>query len=106
MCMKRTSRKTRVFFREWRKFRGLSQERAAAIIGVDRTSLGRIENGKQVYSEPVIEAMAEAYKCDVSDLFVRDPSDPEGIWSIWDTLPQPKRPQAVAVLKTLRDTGT
>lgn len=102
--MQRTRRKTKVFFREWRTFRGLSQERAAELIGIDRTSLGRIENGKQIYSEPVVEAMANAYQCDPNDLFVRDPNDPEGLWAIIDGIPATGRAQAVAVLKALKDT--
>jgi transcriptional regulator with XRE-family HTH domain len=103
--MRRTKRKARVFFREWREYRGMTQERAAELLNIDRTSLSRIERGRQIYSEPVIEGMAEAYGCDARDLFTRNPNDPEGLWSVLETFPPEKRPEAIAVLKAMRDTG-
>jgi transcriptional regulator with XRE-family HTH domain len=90
----------------WRKFRGLTQVQLAERIGIDRSYLSQIESGKRRYDQPFLEAAAEALGCEVADLIVRDPTDPDGIWSIWDTLQPTERKQLVEMGKVLKRTGT
>src|SRR6185312_7267880 len=82
-------------FLAWRKYRGLTQEAAAERIGEwlrDRgiakgythATLGRLENGLIGYTEPILEAMAFVYQTDPGSLLMRDPTDSEAIWSVWD----------------------
>lgn len=96
----------RHFIREWRKHRELSQEQLAERIGINRAYLSKIEGGKRRYDQPFLEAAAEVLRCEPADLIIRDPSDPDGIWSIWDALSQPQRTQVVEIAKTLKRTGT
>jgi transcriptional regulator with XRE-family HTH domain len=103
LCMNRTKRP--LYFRQWRQFRGLSLERAGARIGMTHGNLSRIERGLQPYDQRILEAMADAYQCEVPDLLIRDPSDPEGIWSIWETVPPVERPRAIKILKALAEGG-
>lgn len=98
--------KQRHFIKEWRKFRGLTQDQLAERIGINRAYLSKIEGGKRRYDQPFIEAAAEVLRCEPADLLVRDPLDPEGIWSIWDTLAPTQRQQVVEIAKTLKRTGT
>lgn len=65
--------KTRIYFREWRKRRDLSQERAADRIGISQGHLSDLETGKKAWTEPVVEAMAQAYSCEVWQLFRDNP---------------------------------
>jgi transcriptional regulator with XRE-family HTH domain len=96
----------RHYIKEWRKFRALNQEQLAERVGITKSYMSKIENGKKRYDQPFLEAAAEALMCAPADLIMRDPTDPEGIWSVWDTLqPQEKR-QAVELIKTLHRTGT
>lgn len=95
----------RVFFREWREHRGLTLERAGEQIGMSHGNLSRIERGLQPYDEPILRRMADAYRCDPADLLIRDPSDPEGIWSIWDQIPPEQHTQAKAVLMAFATAG-
>lgn len=88
----------RIYLREWRKHRGLNQEQLADRIGVDRTIVSKIENGKLGYHQAFLEAAALALMCDPADLLVRDPSKPEGIWSVWESIPPVQRPQVLAVI--------
>lgn len=79
----------RTFIKQWRNQRGMTQEALAERVGekiggFTHASIGRIENGKQPYSQPILEAIAEALNVDVADLLMRDPSEPSAIWSIWD----------------------
>jgi transcriptional regulator with XRE-family HTH domain len=61
------------YLREWRQYRSLNQEQASERIGIDRTTLGRIENRRIAYTQPILEAAAEAYSCEPWDLLHRNP---------------------------------
>lgn len=110
LCMKRTKNPKRhlrrTFIKQWRKHRGLSQERLAERLNVSHTTIGRIERGEIPYRQELLEACADALACGVPDLIMRDPTDPEGIWSIWDGLTLPQRKQVAAVARAIKDTGT
>lgn len=94
------------FIRAWRKHRHLTLEQLAERMGMDKGNLSKIERGKRRYDELFLETAAEALRCSPADLIVRDPTDPEGIWSIWETLSVQQRPQAVEILKAIKKTGT
>lgn len=98
--------KQRHFIREWRKHRGLNQEQLAERIGISRPQLSKIEKGTRKYDQAFLEIAAEVLRCEPADLIMRDPSEPEGIWSIWDTLAPVQRQQLVDIAKTLKRTGT
>lgn len=98
--------KTRFFLKEWRKHRGLTQEQLAERIGINQGHYSRIERRDRPYDEGFLERAAEELRCDPADLLMRDPTDPDGIWSLWDTLTQPERRQAVTILRGLHRTGT
>lgn len=63
----------RTYLREWRKYRHLTQEQAAERIGIDYSTLGRIERGLVPYSQGLLEAAALAYNCEPWDLLNADP---------------------------------
>ena len=92
--------------REWRKHRGLTQEQLAERIGIARSYLTKIERGSRRYDQPFLEAAAEALRCEPANLINVDPTAPDGLWSILETLTVPERAQAVAVLKALKGAGT
>jgi transcriptional regulator with XRE-family HTH domain len=67
----------RTFLREWRKFRGLSLEKAGELIGVSHATLSRIERGVAPYAQPMLEQAAEVYGCSTAELLGRSPHSPE-----------------------------
>ena len=106
MRMVSPSHRQRHFLREWRKFRGYTLEQMAERLHMSHQNLGKIERGKVPYSQDLLERLAEEYRCGLPDLIMRDPTDPEGMWSIWDQLAPAERIQVVEVAKVLRRTGT
>jgi len=97
---RRTYRRT--FIRNWREYRNLTQERLADRIGRSVGLISLIEAGKSPYTQETLEALAGALGCEPVDLLIRNPPDPEGIWTIWDTLETPEKRQAVEVIKAIR----
>lgn len=89
------------FIRQWRKHRGLTQERLADRIGMSSGNLSNIETAKQGYTQDQIEAIADALNCDVVDLLIRDPSTPDGIWSLWDKAKPAEREQIVQLARVV-----
>jgi hypothetical protein len=66
-----------------------------------RIQLSRIETGKSPCTQDFLELAAEAYMTDVPSLLMRDPRDPEAIWSIWDHAEPNERQMIVDVAKTV-----
>ena len=99
-------RGARLFLKEWRESRGYSQETLAEIVGVTQGQISQLERGLINYTQPMLEALAEALNCDPADLLVRNPADPSGIWSIWDQLEAPEKVQAVELIKVLKRTAS
>jgi len=91
--------------KHWRKYRNYSQERLAELIGTTAATISRIENGKQNWDQEFLKAAAAAFDCDPVDLLIRNPNDPAGIWTLWESLSQPQRSQATAVLEALKRTA-
>jgi transcriptional regulator with XRE-family HTH domain len=94
-------RRRPTFVREWRRYRNLTQEQLAGRLGTTKTSISRIEAGEQAYTQDFLEACAEALMCEPADLLIRDPSDPDGMWSIWDHAKPAERRQMVELAKVL-----
>lgn len=78
----------------------------AAELHISQPQLGRIEKGQQPYNQDLLEALADLYGCTVADLLMRNPAEPDAIWSIWDQAKPGQRRQIVEVAKTLVRTGT
>lgn len=99
----------RHFIKAWRKFRGLTQEQLASRMDVAVSTISQLETGKQGYSQPTLEALAEAMSCQPADLLMRDPSRDNVIWSIEEQLkkaPPERQSQIIAVVETMLRTGT
>lgn len=94
------------FLRQWRKQSGKTLEQVAEHLHMSHSQLSRIERGQQPYNQELLEALADLYMCDVVDLLIRDPSDPEGMWTLWEKAKPGERQQIRAVAETLLRTGT
>ncbi len=107
----------KTFIRQWREYRGLTLEAVADRVGerlrelglaegYTHSTLGRLERGLVRYEQPVLEAIAEALTTDVASLLMRDPTDSEALWTVWDNAAPGERRQIVEIAKTItRKTG-
>lgn len=96
----------RHFLREWRKSKHLSQEQVEEATGIDRTIISKVETGKLRYDQPMLETLSELYGCTPADLIMRNPLEPDSIYSIWDNAKPAERRQIVEIARTLLRTGS
>jgi transcriptional regulator with XRE-family HTH domain len=94
------------FIRAWRQSKNMSLEQLAARIPMDKGNLSKVERGILPYNQEMLERIADALGTDPASLLMRDPSDPEGIWNIWDRAQPGTKRQIARVAETLLRTGT
>jgi transcriptional regulator with XRE-family HTH domain len=95
----------KTFLREWRRHRDRTLVTVAEHLHMTHGQLSRIERGIQPYNQELLERLADLYMCDVVDLLIRDPSDPELIWSLWDHAKPGQRQQIRSIAEALLRTG-
>lgn len=96
----------RHFIKQWREYRGLTQEQLADRLHTTKANISRIENRVQGYTQDFLEACADALQTDPASLIMRDPSNDDAMWSVWEQAKPSERNQIVAIAKTLIKTGT
>jgi len=69
------TRRRRHFIREWREFRGFSQQQLADLIGTSKTSISRIESLQTPYTQDFLEACADALGVHPGILLIRRPNE-------------------------------
>lgn len=99
----------RTYIREWREARGLSLRQLANRMEIEpggdllisHVSLGRIERGEQPYSQPILEALADALAVSVSALIEVDPTKEGEVIDLMSRLDDAKRAEALNFLRYL-----
>jgi len=66
-------RRQKHFFKEWREYCELSQDRAVERMGWSKSKLSRIENGLTPYNEDDLYAAAEAYSTTPESILTINP---------------------------------
>ncbi|MGM4987386.1 helix-turn-helix domain-containing protein [Tardiphaga sp. 841_E9_N1_2] len=94
------------FIKQWREYRGYSQEKLGGMLETSGSMISRIESGETPYTQDVLEGLADALMTDIPSLLMRDPTDPEAIWSIWDQAKEGQRVMIEEVARTILKTGT
>lgn len=97
----------RIFLKEWRKYRGMTQEALAEAAGMSVSNVSQLEQGRQGYSDEGLEALAEALNCSPGQILMVDPTRDGAIWSIWETANDTDRGKIVDIARTIiGKTGT
>lgn len=81
----------------------MTQTQLASAIGIEPSTLSRIENGVIGYTQAVLEGAAAALRCSVADLLDRHPdtANRDEFSRLIDALPEERRAEALAVLRIL-----
>lgn len=101
---KRVRRQT--FLRQWREYRSLTQDDLAERLGTSKASISRIEAGQQAYTQDFLEACADALRTDPASLLMRNPTDEEAVWSLWDKAKVGDRKMIENIVRSVIKTGT
>lgn len=96
----------RHFVRQWREYRGLTQEQLAERVGVTAGTISQLETGRINYRQPLLEALADELHIRPGDLLNVDPTKDDAMWSIWETLEPAQRRQAFQIIETFKKTGS
>lgn len=99
----------RLYLREWRIFRNLTQKQVVDRLDslnddklpTTEASLSRLETGKQPYSQRILEALADIYGIEPGDLIGRDPNKEGQVIDMWSGLNETQRRQASVILQAL-----
>lgn len=95
------------FIKQWRKYKGLTQDQLAERIGVTGGTISQLETGRINYTQSIIERLAEEFRCSPGDILNVDPTVDRAMWSIWENLDTPARNQVAEIASTFeRKTGT
>lgn len=79
------------------------------MVGVTDGAISQLERGDTGYTQPMLEAIAEALYCNPADLVMRDPTDTSAPWSIVDSLQkadEPTRKRVIRVVQEMLRDGT
>lgn len=95
----RLKQRRRIFLKEWRKFRGLTQEELAERVGWSVGNVSQLEQSKQGYSQEGLEALAEVLQCEPGQILNVDPSNDDAIWSLWERAQPGQRQTILEVAK-------
>jgi len=76
----------RWYLREWRRYRGYTLQRLAEMTGASKGYLSDLERGNRRFNEEILNALAEALRCEPFELLSVHP-DSE-FRSIWESLPK------------------
>jgi transcriptional regulator with XRE-family HTH domain len=103
----RLKSRRKTFFREWRKYRRMTLERAAEAAHMTAGNLSAMERGTQGYTQAGLEALAVAYSCEPAHLLMVNPTLDDAMWSIWEKAGEGERKIISEVARTiLKSTGT
>lgn len=96
-----------IFIRQWRKKAGLTIAQLAERLEVSTSNVSQLELGDINYTQPMLEAIANELGCSPADLLMRDPTQTEAPWSIWQEAKPGERKQIIQMMKVITGkTGT
>lgn len=92
----------RHYVREWRKFRGLTQEQLAERTPFTAGAISQLETGRTRYTQEMLEALAFALDCRPGDLLNRDPNKEGAVVDLFDGLSDEDRRRAILMIQALK----
>lgn len=79
------------YLRQWREHREKTLEEVGEAVGLSHAQLGRIERRLQKYNQELLEKLADLYQTEPASLIMRDPTQEDAMWSLWDQAKEGQR---------------
>jgi transcriptional regulator with XRE-family HTH domain len=70
------------FLKQWRQFRGLTQEELGERANLTSSSISQLEHGKQGFSAESLLNICTALDCTPAELLAHDPTRPDSFWPL------------------------
>ena len=100
------AKQPKMFLKEWRRYRGLTQEALAERVDMSVSNVSQLERGIQGYSLEGLARLADALGCEPGHLLMVDPIKDDAIWSIWEQAKEVEKKEILGFAKGLvRRTG-
>lgn len=87
--------------KEWRTYRGCTQQDLADRVGVTKSYISELERGLKRYNQDILEAVAKALRCDPVDILARKPSDECDLWEAWSKLSDGQRALSLKIIQII-----
>lgn len=84
----RQKQRPRNFVKEWRKYRGLTQEALAERAGMTVGNISKLEQFQQGFSDMGLQAIADALDCSPGQLLMVNPQQDGAMWTLWEAASQ------------------
>lgn len=94
--------KLRIYFREWRAHRGLTQQQLADRIGTTKGRVSLKERGEEGWDEEYLADLAYALSTEPASLLMRNPLDSDAPWSLLDSLGPQSREKVLDYARMLK----
>lgn len=86
---------TKTYLQAWLDYRNKTHDQLAEFLDISRPHVTKIVNGKRPYSQEFLEGAAEYLETDPASLLMRDPTQPEAIYSLWEHASMGQRQEIV-----------
>ena len=93
----------KTYLRQWRQHCGKTLVQVGEYLHMTHSQLSRIERGVSPYNQDLLERLADLYMCEPVDLIIRDPSEPDNIWSLWEHASKGDRQKIYSIASTIVD---
>jgi transcriptional regulator with XRE-family HTH domain len=89
------------YLREWRDFRGFTQDSLAAAVGTKGSVIHLLETGQRRLSDKWLRRLAGPLKTMPGAIIDYDPNEvPTAVLEVWGGVPDDMKGQAMSILKT------
>lgn len=90
------------FLRQWRDFRGMTQEQLAEAIGQTPPSISQMENGKQGFTDKSLAALATALQCTPAELLAVNPEGEKNFLPLFEAAERLEGHERLRVYRIIR----
>jgi transcriptional regulator with XRE-family HTH domain len=97
----------KTYFKEWREWKGWTQQEMADRIGTSKQTVSRVESGDRDWGKGYLEAFAHVVGCsNPTDPITRPPDAPITLDDMVRGMPAEKREQVIHFVEFMRRSGT